>query len=296
MFMGSCEKASKKRVRAKKAMVKLPLKKLTKQLIETSILECVYLDKEEKLELSGSWSSLITIMLMALYDIHSDSFYSILAKNNIISSGVEVYRGLIYKPLSSGDTYEIYKLGESGYYLSMSSSGVYRLQAIKGLLKSLGYDSKLIKFDIKPLEMGDSISSITDISLVIRQTSLEEMVLNISEYANISIVSISIFGSKQVVDSNILGLSMFLYWAKEVYADKFIQLAKASSNISVGVVGIQEVGRYEISFRTERLWGSDYLYIRDEMRYILKYIADICDGLGISKSLVEFEYKAYERT
>ncbi len=290
-------KASKVRVTPSSNTSNIGVAKLSSKIIETKWLNSVNIIGDGETKFSNSWTELILNLLGMLWEIEPQHFIRNLAKYKVISDGLNVTRDIVEYPVTSEISYEVYLLSkESGYYVEFHRDYRDYVRAIKGLLEALRIDKKSIIFNVISLsKIKDNIDKLNTSNSDVVQMEVEDTLYDLvsKRKEEINVVSISIFGNNQPVNSLNQALSIFLIWALSIYGENIIESGIKCNNTEVGITTSKMIDNYDLRFYKFRL-GDNYVYSSSNTKAILKFIYDVAYSIGISPELITIKHKEFK--
>lgn len=271
----------------------IPLRKVTRIMVETGWLNKITLDKEGELDTPDSWIGFVLLLLSMTYTSHKDRFMSLLVDNGVLSDGVNLVRELIQHPTSSNIKYAIYKLGDSPYYVEFRDDGSDILKAIKGLLKINKVNPDDITFDILPMEVnvGGINTTFKDVKKSVKNETLTSLYR--ANNLDIKATSITLFGYKQEVKSTTQALVAFMTWAISCYGETLEKAGIKNTTVEAGLTDEKGIEQYGNNFTIAKI-GKYYLFASNNNANNLRYMMAVMLGVGISPDLVSIEYTTLE--
>lgn len=259
------------------------LTKLTYGIISSCELQSVT-TSDGVMQLTGSWTEFILIMLDALISNKPDTFKQLLSDNNVANQSFCVDTMYGKYPLS-GEIPKVYSIYHSGYYLEAIFNDKNIFYAIIGLSKSLGYALNDITLHLRNL-------SYIDIDLNFDLLAEEESVVDLDHITpmlsqGIHLVSMSILGVTTRLHRLDVALLMFCNWVYENFGIASLMKLKPSGGTGIGI------GEFVDDVACQSIHGSEvYVYTDEENESIINFLKQALITLKIDKKQVLFKFRA----
>ena len=288
--------------------------KLTYGIIDSCELKSVE-TMDGLIELDGSWTEFILIMLDALISRKPDSFNHELTENKITNQWfmVDKYYG---KYDFDHEQAKVYRIYNSGYYLEAVFNDENIFFAVVGLLKSLGYSYNEVSFNIKNIAMSmndnteDETEKPVDLNIVVLDEEYETA--NLSNVLRklkpgILMVGMELNGVRMKVHRIDVALKLFCEWVASVYNANPLLHTNAVGRTGVCIsedlyfadeadfredTGSNETGDSQGKVYFEQLVsGMLYVYTDLNQKDIVEYMRNVAKAIELKKDDCIFIFK-----